>query len=134
MTTASATLTPELRAMLRAAGCTDRQIDLWQGVEEDRPRHPTGATAEQAIAALRLSGAPDSLTRALINARTSPRRIVAELIAHVGPGAKLAGTAATLLQARIKAESGATSAGIWAEYRAAHNLPAHNSLLPGYLQ
>ena len=133
MTTASATLTPELRAMLRAAGCTDRQIDLWQGVEEDRPRHPTGATAARAVEALRLAGAPDSLARAYIAAGATPRRIVADLVMHLS-GGKLPAQAATLLARRISSESRITPGSIWAEIRAAQAVATRNMHKPRHLQ
>lgn len=120
----------DVRQQLIAAGLTPAQIEKWLAAEDSRKPHP-GAGPEQALRSLRLAAAPDSLVRAYVQACASPRRMVRDVVMHCGAGARLGAPAATLLQARIKAEARITSAGIWAEYRAAHGLPPTDSPIPG---
>ena len=117
---------------LRRAGFEDDQIARF--LEGDDARKAPGATAAQALKGLCLAGAPSSLIRAYLACGASPRRIVRDLVMHVGPGAKLAGTAATLLQARIKAESRITPGSIWADIRAAQAAATRNMMNPRHLQ
>ena len=129
----AATIPADVRQQLIAAGLTPAQIDKWLAAEDSRKPHP-GAGPEQALRGLRLAGAPDSLVVAYVQACASPRRMVRDVVLHCGAGAQLAAAAATLLAYRVKAEARITTGSIWAEYRAAHGLPAHNSQIPGYLQ
>lgn len=126
----AAAIPADVRQSLRAAGLTDAQIDKWLAAEDSRKPHP-GAGPEQALRGLRLAGAPDSLVCAYVQACASPRRMVRDVVMHCGAGAKLAGTAATLLQARIKAEARITTGSIWSDIRAAAGLPPTASGIPG---
>ena len=124
MTNAAAAIPADVLDQLRRAGFTDDQIARFlSGDDARKATGATGATAAQALKGLCLAGAPSSLIHAYLACGVSPRRIVRDLVMNVGPGAKLAGAAATLLQARIKAE-----------HRVCNGLPAHNARMPGYLQ
>lgn len=128
----AAAVPADVLEQLRRAGLFDEQVQRF--LEGDDARKAPGATAAQALKGLCLAGAPSSLIHAYLACGASPRRIVRDLVMHVGPGAKLAGTAATLLQARINAESRITPGSIWADIRAAQAAATRNMMNPRHLQ
>ncbi len=122
-----AALDPLTLNQMRAAGLSDSEIEQFLALEDRAEKARYGAKASSAqmqlaMRALRDTGAPPTLLRAYVEARVRPSRILQDLTASAtfrGGRLSLDGQAADRLTSKLKAEPPITTAGIWAQYRAA---------------